>query len=273
MSRNIEVTLGWGRTNLELTASTFPGGEEHIRLPKFSQTADCGLMGRLRNSTDVMRFILAADAMKRKGIKDMEAVIPYIPYARQDRVCNDGEALSLAVFANMINSYGFSSVTYWDEHSPVTSALIHNGISVAPEDLIHSDCALLDERYIVVAPDAGASKRAMGMAKLIGLDLIQATKVRDIGTTAIVETRISADLSIYDDKPYLIVDDICDGGRTFIELAKVLRGDGAKRIELYVTHGIFSKGLGVFEGLVDHIWTTDSICTCEGNAFLTIVNH
>jgi ribose-phosphate pyrophosphokinase len=48
-----------------------------------------------------------------------------------------------------------------------------------------------------------------------------------------------------------MVDDICDGGRTFIELAKELRGMGAEKVHLYVTHGFFTKGLSVFDGIID----------------------
>ena len=54
----------------------------------------------------------------------------------------------------------------------------------------------------------------------------------------------------------LIVDDICDGGATFVGLAKELRAAGAKKVYLYVTHGIFSKGLPL-EG-IDKVFTTDS---------------
>jgi ribose-phosphate pyrophosphokinase len=70
--------------------------------------------------------------------------------------------------------------------------------------------------------------------------------------------------SIYDYDPnpnsngteLLIVDDICDGGGTFVGLAKKLREAGAKKVHLFVTHGIFSKGVPL-EG-IDTIYTTDS---------------
>ena len=63
----------------------------------------------------------------------------------------------------------------------------------------------------------------------------------------------------HDDKTlFYIVDDICDGGRTFIEIAKYLKeadSIDSSRIHLMVTHGFFTKGLGVFDGLIDHIYT------------------
>lgn len=62
------------------------------------------------------------------------------------------------------------------------------------------------------------------------------------------------------DKTVMILDDICDGGRTFIEAVKHLREAGAKRVELYVTHGIFSKGVeNLLDNGIDHIYTTNSL--------------
>ena len=60
----------------------------------------------------------------------------------------------------------------------------------------------------------------------------------------------------------MIVDDTCDGGRTFIELAKVLRARNAGKIELYVTHGIFSKGL---KELSEHFDCIHSLNVWEDN--------
>ena len=56
----------------------------------------------------------------------------------------------------------------------------------------------------------------------------------------------------------IITDDICDGGYTFIKVAEQLKAKGASKVILFVTHGIFSKGLDVFEGLIDHVYTTTS---------------
>ena len=78
-------------------------------------------------------------------------------------------------------------------------------------------------------------------------------RYRDTATGNIIRT----DISVQDFKGanLMIVDDICDGGRTFIELAKVLRERNAGKIELFITHGIFSKGVDVFDGYVDQAET------------------
>ena len=91
-------------------------------------------------------------------------------------------------------------------------------------------------------------------------EVIQAQKMRNLKTGEIIKTEILGDVK---GKKVLIADDICDGGRTFIELAKVLKNKGAVEVSLFITHGIFSKGLEVFEGLIDAIYTTDSFRAAE----------
>ena len=102
-------------------------------------------------------------------------------------------------------------------------------------------------------------------------NIIYAQKVRNSQTGEIVETRLEKEAIAQD---CIIVDDICDGGRTFIELAKVLKSKGAKDIYLYVTHGIFSKGIEVLREHFNHIYCYHLI-NYKGNIdnnFLTVFN-
>ncbi|MEQ2351952.1 phosphoribosyltransferase family protein [Pseudoalteromonas piscicida] len=106
-------------------------------------------------------------------------------------------------------------------------------------------------------------KKTLKIAQHFGgeVEVIQAQKVRNLKTGEIVQTQVLGEVK---GKDLLIVDDICDGGRTFTELAKVLKAQGANSIALYVTHGIFSQGLGVFSGLIDTVYTTNS-CRDKGD--------
>jgi len=245
---------------------TFSGGEEHIRFNplQFQNIHKIEIIERLTNSSKIMRLILVVDALKRltNNKVEIELVIPYFPYARQDRVCVSGEALGSAVMANLINSLNFSRVTIWDVHSDVSTALIHNVNSIEQIDLLKR-CKELSQQLsngalTLISPDAGASKKTLKISTYFQgePEVIQAQKVRDMKTGEIIKTEVLGDVK---GKSVLITDDICDGGRTFIELAKVLKQLGAKHIALFVTHGIFSNGLEVFNGLIDAIYTTDSL--------------
>ncbi|NNG41714.1 ribose-phosphate pyrophosphokinase [Pseudoalteromonas sp. NEC-BIFX-2020_002] len=253
------------KTLLNFDCFTFSGGEEHIRFnaSDFAETTKIEVFERLTDSSKLIRLMLAVDALKRLtyGAIPIELTIPYFPYARQDRVCVEGEALGAAVMAQFINNMGLSKVTIWDAHSDVSPALINNVVNV-PQMALLARCEELSTRLAkgeltLISPDAGASKKTLKIAETFNseLDVIQAQKVRDLKTGNIIETQILGDVK---GKSVLIADDICDGGRTFIELAKVLKSQGAAEISLFITHGIFSKGLAVFEGLIDAIYTTDS---------------
>lgn len=243
---------------------TFPGGELQVQIPELPHaiTGDVTVLARLQSADDFVRLLLTTEVLSRvhrAGPKHL--VIPYFPYARQDRVMQRAEAFSLKAVARVINALGYDDVVTCDPHSDVTPALVDNLQVVAQVDLVggHEElCALLREPLaIVVAPDAGAAKKAFAVAQRFSLPLVTASKVRNTSTGGISGTEVTTGPSLAG-RDAVIVDDICDGGRTFIELAKVLRTNGARRVFLSVTHGIFSQGLGVFVGLIDGIYTTDT---------------
>ncbi|XQF92475.1 ribose-phosphate diphosphokinase [Pseudoalteromonas espejiana] len=244
---------------------TFSGGEEHVRFntANFSDSIKIEIFERLTNSSKMVRLMIAVDALKRLTNEStpIELVIPYFPYARQDRVCVEGEALGAAVMASFINSLHFSKVTIWDAHSDVSPALINKVTNVEQITLLgrfeELSQRLAKGELTLISPDAGASKKTIKISeKFDGIpEVIQAQKVRNLKTGEILKTEIIGNVK---GKNVLIADDICDGGRTFIELAKVLKSNGAAEVSLFITHGIFSKGLDVFDGLIERIYTTDS---------------
>ena len=81
-----------------------------------------------------MKIFLIKDALEIKGIKRFDLIMPYIPYARQDRVCAQGESFSLKIFANMLNAVNFENVYVLDAHSDVSVSLINNCIKIFNND-------------------------------------------------------------------------------------------------------------------------------------------
>jgi len=254
------------KSAVSIESFTFAGGEEHIRFnhADFHNTDKIEIFERLTDSSKIIRLIVAIDALRRLSSHDIliELVIPYFPYARQDRVCVEGEALGAAVMATLLNNLNLSKITIWDAHSDVSPALLNRVVNV-PQVVLLQRCHELSSQLssgalTLISPDAGASKKTIKIAETFNgqPQVIQAQKVRNLKTGEIILTEILGDVA---GKKVLIADDICDGGRTFIELAKALKANGAIEISLFITHGIFSKGLEVFEGLIDTIYTTDSI--------------
>ncbi len=241
--------------NTPLTSSLFPGGEAHISLQDVP-VGDCTVVWAFLESADeIMKLLLCMDALRREAPEGrVELHLPYMPYARQDRVCNPGEALSVRVMANLINSLQADSVTLYDPHSDVVGALIDR-VRIVPQHALLQELTpfILDKSLALVAPDAGAEKKTHQFAQSLPakVEILYGSKVRDTQTGAITGTTVRGDAT---GRGVLLIDDICDGGRTFIELAKVLRAEGAEEIYLYVTHGIFSKGVEALTPYFDHLY-------------------
>ncbi|WYV99144.1 ribose-phosphate pyrophosphokinase [Pseudomonas phage vB_PpuM-Amme-3] len=201
--------------------------------------------------------------------------LPYLPYARQDRRCNPGESAGAKVFANQINALGCKAVVITDPHSEVIAQLI-NGAQVADQAEVFGHLNFAD--YIIVAPDLGALKKAEKFAEHTGArGVIAFHKVRDMSTGEIVSHKMinTSGVRLVAQDKFLVLDDICDGGRTFVGVAEQLRDalPSPIRLELAVTHGIFSYGQEVVTDVYDKVYTTNSfIPDLESNEKLTVVD-
>lgn len=242
--------------NFHVEQFKFPAGEVGVKLTSRAPTrGDVEMDIVLKNSDDIMATLLTVDAIKRQhSPQEIRANINYVPYARQDRVCSDGESLSAVVMASLVNSCGFSRVKILDPHSDVMPALINNAHIQKQVDVFRGLKTSWCDTFIV-APDAGAYKKCLDFAKHVGsAGVITCNKERDVRTGQILGVKCDED---FEGKNLFVLDDICDGGRTFIELSGLLRTK-AKALELAVTHGIFSKGVKVVADCYDKIYTTTS---------------
>lgn len=234
--------------------SVFSGGEVHVGLASRAPL-EATIEAHVRSSDNLMELLLITDALRRAGTKVIRLLMPYLPYARQDRVCSPGEAHSLRVFCDLINAQRYDSVEVWDVHSDVALALLDRCVHRTVTGFLQK--ALTPGRQtVLVAPDAGAIKKVAGLSASHAVPYVRADKSRNPKTGEITGTVVYTDHVGHAD--FLIVDDICDGGRTFIELAKALRPLTDGRVNLYVTHGIFSRGAAVFDGLIDNVFVANS---------------
>ena len=218
----------------------FPSGEPHIRVQWEYKPVNISV--DLYSSNELIKLLLACDSLKRQGCSLETLSIGYFAGGRQDRVANKGEALTVKVYADIVNSIGFMLVNIIDPHSDVTTALVKNATAISPfkpiQDWIYS--LGLDE-YLLISPDMGANKKTQSLCKYLGKNIfVSCSKERDTMTGKLKSFNVYAD--DLHGKPCVIVDDICDGGGTFLGLANELKKKNAGELYLYVTHGIFSKG-------------------------------
>lgn len=242
----------------------FPAGECHVRIRGgVGMSGDeCMVTQRIVNGDGLLSLALKVDTVRRMGCEKVSAFIPYMPYARQDRVAVKGEPLSIRVFADLLNSLGLHRVVVIDPHSDVVAATVNRCEvidakrfinTVTTNELLHKHGGNL----VLVSPDAGQEKKIHCLR--LGVPVVQGMKHRDVVTGKLSGFGV-ADRESPKGKSCLIVDDILDGGVTFVGLAKVLRECGATHVYLACTHGIFSKGVGICDEF-DRVFVTDSYKT------------
>jgi ribose-phosphate pyrophosphokinase len=243
--------------------TVFSGGEVHIKLKNtpYDRHGVFHVRATLTSSEEVMKLLMVTDAIRRKFKPEtMALMMLYVPYSRQDRVCDQGEALGARVFCDLINSLNYDKVYILSPHSDVVPSLLNNvhDITDSFEKKVLVELTA-EGHYVLCAPDAGAEKRTMSFAKLAGKDMFTATKTRDVTTGRITDTRVNVPHGGLSGQTVVIYDDLCDYGGTFIELAKILKEDhSASRVVLVVAHGILKGGFGKISKHIDRVIVSDS---------------
>ena len=273
--------------------SRFPDGQQSLRLIEegyntFDSLKDrpngVTIKSRLNTFQDLEIIICATQSLKEIGVNKIRLYIPYCVGAGSDRKFMDGGFNYVkTVIAPIINSQGYEKVTILDPHSDVLEACINNFVKVDNTQIV---TFALREYFLskgdetwnrnnfkkirLVSPDAGALKKVFHVAESIGYngEIIIASKHRNLETGKIDYTHVP--MSVDDaDKDVFIIDDICDGGRTFIEIAKAVneirklsssvQPEQYGKNYLVVTHGIFSAGFDFLVQHFDGIYTTNSV--------------
>jgi ribose-phosphate pyrophosphokinase len=263
-------TRAWeGISRLKYSVSKFPDGQQGITLDGGCQWLnpddEYEVISRLNSFSDLELILCATAALKSACATKISLNCPYFIGARSDRKFGPGGYHYLKdVIAPIINAQGFTSVTVLDPHSDVLEACIDRLKPVSNTDFVKwaladLGCSANPSGFNLVAPDAGAYKKVDRVARDIGypFNIVTANKHRDLKTGQITGTKVDLSDAIGDN--FIIIDDICDGGRTFIGIADAIREKNPKaKVYLLVTHGIFSAG---FAQLVDRfakIYTTNS---------------
>jgi ribose-phosphate pyrophosphokinase len=238
----------------------FPAQEVHLAMKENYWTVKVEM--KFEGSDDIMTLLLLDNILRKEHSQAYPLTIKYFPYARQDRHTEQGAPFSLRVMADIVKMCNISLLTVWDAHSDVLESLFPERFVDVIEQYQLLDCICVQHdlyrkhTIALVSPDAGSLKKIYKCAKKSKLPVIKADKNRNVSTGEIISTSVH-NLEEAGDRTLLIVDDICDAGRTFIELAKAIKADPkyqGNEILLYVTHGIFSKGLDVFNDYIDKIY-------------------
>lgn len=275
----------YGFTDIEYDSSTFPMGEPYVKIRTILTDTPKAyvIIAHIADANGFLKLLTLKDALDRLNHDSLiELNISYMPAGRQDRVMSEGESLSLKVYCNMINSCKFHCVRVLDPHSDVTAACLEGKVYIVDNRYLYErsittirTAEKIDEYYLI-SPDSGANKKIKDLAKTPVhmsqlLDVVYCDKTREVTTGKITGFKVH-----YDDlqgKACVIVDDICDGGGTFIGIAKELKKKNAGPIYLVVSHGLFTKGLDPLKEDFAGVFTHPHFFKTEDPTFLTNIIH
>ncbi len=233
----------------------FPDGECYVRLETPVKGKNVAIIQNAFPDNNIMELFLLQDAARRAGAAHITIVVPYLGYARQDKLFNEGEAISAVMLSNMLTLYADRLITM-DIHENSTLDSVHvpaGNISAMPE------IGRFMKQFrpgLVVSPDKGAMDLAKLVSGVLGCPWDYLEKTRIDGETVVVKPK-SMDAA---DRTVVIVDDIIATGGTIIRATEHLKAQGASKVYAACTHGLFtSNALPRLRAALDGVFSTNTI--------------
>ena len=250
----------------------FPDGQPHVRLTSLPDKLErVRIVCPIRNPTELFILQLTNSAIVHAGASADELVVPYLMGARYDRIMQAGDSHDMEVMADVINGMDFLTVHLFDAHSPVATQLIANSKSHRNDRLLQRFNEVKEHPgVILIVPDKGASARVEGYRKILDVaGEVYCDKERDANGKITLKVR---NPDACTGNHCVIVDDLCDGGGTFIAIADQVKPYQPESLSLIVSHGIFSRGLDPLFDRFDLIITSDSYADMQSAGKLNVVN-
>ena len=281
LGEDIASYLGINFENV--SSRIFPDGETYIRISNDLQGKEVFIVQTMfpDPNNSLTEFLLIADTAKDLGAKKITGIIPYMAYARQDRIFQTGEALSMKTVTTLLKSVGVDYLITVDTHY---QHVPHGKFNLFGLDAINISAGRLliahikdkiNKDLITIGPDFGSSemvKYATGEEKVFKKEKIcpicglPATQCKcDTKDKEYIISDVAGDFD-FKNKNVVILDDIIASGGTMIQTVKKVKSEGARNIIIAATHGLFLKdSLNTLRALTDYLVVTDSISTPVSN--------
>jgi ribose-phosphate pyrophosphokinase len=249
-------------TSENIRKLVFPDQQPHVNILNIEEGDEVKVICSITDSVTLFQLLQCADAIDNAFAKKKTLVIPYLMGARFDRLMQIGDSIDLKVVANLINSMDFEKVYLFDVHSETASMLIHRSVNITNKQLVeqysHQDA-------ILICPDAGAAKKNHHYFEWNSnlQEIVYCNKHRDLSNGKIELHVLEPEKC--KGRNCVIIDDICDGGGTFLAIAEQIQ---PAHLTLIVTHGIFSKGFEALEKKFNRIIVSNSLCKTYDSAIL-----
>ena len=241
---------------------TYPDGESYVRLEGKVQNEEIAIVQTTSppQDTRLMQLALIADAAKRHGAKKVTAVVPYLAYARQDRVFLQGEAISINTVANMLKVAGIDSLITVNVHqAKVLEKFPFPAKTISAIPLLAEYFKKKGfEKAFALAPDDGALWLAEEAKSVLSGECGYLEKHRDLYTGQVTTEKKKLDVR---GKTVIIFDDIISTGGTIASAAKIMKEAGADKVYAACVHPLLigDAEKRILESGVKEIVGTDSI--------------
>lgn len=247
---------------IPLSLRTFPDGESYIRLEGKVDNEEVLIVQTTSPPQDsrILQLALIADAAKRNGAKKVTAAVPYLAYARQDKIFLPGEAVSIEAIAHMLKAAGIDSLITVNIHQEKVLERFPfptKNLSAIPLLAAYFKTRGLIEAF-ALAPDKGALSIAEQASRTLGGEYGYLEKHRDRYTGQVsVEKR---EFKV-EGKTVIIFDDIISTGGTITAAAKILKELRAEKVFAACVHPLLigEAEKRITEAGVEEIVGTDSV--------------
>jgi ribose-phosphate pyrophosphokinase len=231
------------RLEAQLTVASlriFTDGESSIKLGKVGK--NCVIVQSTHPPTDthLLQLLMMAKKCTDNGAQHMCAVVPYLCYARQDRVFLEGEVVSIDLVAKLFETVGVEHIITVDIHSQRAMSYFTSIQNVSSVPLL-ADYASKIKLHdpIAVSPDAGGANRAKEFARHLDIDVLALKKYRHRATGEVtVDEKLEMDIYKRD---VIVIDDIISSGGSIIKAAEVLHKKGVGRIFAMCAHALLIR--------------------------------
>ncbi len=251
-----------GYEKVPVTYKTFPDGENYIRLEGTVKDDNVAVVQTTSPPQDsrLIQLAFLADAAKRNGARKVTALVPYLAYARQDKIFLQGEGISIETVAQMLKAAGVDALVTVNIHAESAlskfpfPAKTLTAIPLLAEYFVQKGC----KKAFALAPDKGAMYIAQQAQSVLQGKAGHLKKQRNRYTGQTSQT--GKGLSVKG-QTVIIFDDIISTGRTIVGATKILRELGAAHIYTACVHGLLigDAERRILDGGVEEIVATDSV--------------
>jgi ribose-phosphate pyrophosphokinase len=276
LAKNIISNINLTKKSSKLTLDTvntqkFSDGELCVDFENSIRGKRVYLLSSPNTSDEIIKLNLAIDAAKRAASKEIIPILPYFPYARQDKKDQARGPIGAKVMVEMIEHRGATGIITFDLHADQIQGFFNIPVTHLEGKNVFDDyiASIYDENTILCGPDAGSGKRVKRMKD-------QLCKFHDININYVMLDKTRKEANVIDEmviigdvtgKNVIILDDMVDTAGTLCKAAEVLIDAGAKSVRAIISHGVLSgpAHTRINESVLTELVISDSLVTKQND--------